>query len=621
MPAALKALLSALERPQVGAGQVQGHPNLITLLSVAQVEVTQCPRLEPDETQHAVAGLCSWLRAHEEFPDDTVLCRVFEILAQLLGKDQASDNIAVQKGLLSSAMTLLGNHQDVTLARYCLKVLATLSTVNDSDVILTRLGAVPLVTALLKKHPANVAVLEDAIVALAVMAKRTRHRRSISQSGDISLLIGVVNRSVDQPSLILAVCRFLQNYAVKEEGRLTVLQNGGVAALTAAFDSQTLRGPVGGTVVDMRAEIASAIWVCSTDCFDFQNALLVSGWPTSLAAVLQANPGHAGLHVPALGVARNLSRNSASRAVIVRLGFVPAALRAMRAFKDSIVLLKESCGLFGNLAADPEIRAHLGKAGVLEEVVSALANCQTQDDRKVAKLALGALANLSSCESNLVILQGTTVVPATLMAARAFIDNENILEHAISVISHLAVHVGCNGQLVEAGAVEALLLFLEEHCEDLLVVSRSLVALRRLLKHSTPTGQRASPLLQEISRAGGDNANGSRGIDLLVNAMERHIYDETVAKETALLLASLSMIPSNIPAILAAALQPCLRALELHQNEAPVADALAGLLALLPLEDDAEWSKVPLGSMNPAGSNATPKHAFTPQLATPSDVQ
>merc|ERR1719384_1542791 len=150
--------------------------------------------------------------------------------------------------------------------------------------------------------------------------------------------------------------------------------------------------------------------------------------------------------------------------------------------------MKEGCGGFGTLAADPEIRVQLGECGVLQVVLAALAGCTAHKDRKVAKLALGALLNLASCVPNRDILATTDVVPILLNAARTFIQNENILEYAIGALSHLAVHEACNRQLVSAGAAHALLLFLDEHREDLQVVSKSLVALRRLLKFATSSG-------------------------------------------------------------------------------------------------------------------------------------
>jgi len=400
-------------------------------------------------------------------------------------------------------------------------------------------------------------------------------------------LVDVLKRCIGFPSLVVAACRFLGNFAAKEECCLTVLNNGGVDALMAAFNNTVMLGPrVPCSSVNTRATVAAAIWTCSMDCNQVQDALVSSGWMASLAAVLQANPDHAGLHEAALGIIRGLSRTPMYREDIVNLGFVPAAIQAMRTFSDNTLLLKEACGFFGNMATDPDLRVQLGEYGVVQEVVTTLSRCQMHEDRKLVKLALGALSNLASSEANRALLARANATQVLLGAARLFMSNENILEYAIGAISHIAVHDVCNKQLAESGAVEALLLFVGEHREDLQVVSKSLVALRRLLRHASQPVANGVSVANQIARAG--RPEGCFGVYLLVEAMQGHMYDETVVKETALLLTSLSKNPSNVHALMAAAVAPCMKALEVHHNEVAVSDALAGLLSQLPLEDGSD---------------------------------
>lgn len=582
---------------------------LLRRLAPADAMLELNPVAEPDVSQQAVAVLCSWLRAHEDLPNEICMVMVLKIISKLLGQDTATDNIAIQKGLLSSVTTLLSSRsRNVSLAKSCLEVLATLSVVENSDTIISRLGSVAAVTELLKVHRDNPAVLEDAVTALALMAKRTRHRRSISQCGGIAELVDTLKRYICNPSLVVAVSRFLSNFAVKEDCCMTVLSTGGVEALILAFDKVPSSTQQGGLdFVSIRASVASALWVCSMDCSEVQQALLTSGWLPSLAAAVQANPRHAALHQATLGIVRSLCRHKAYREELMALGFIPAAIHAMQTFPDDTVLLKEACGIFGNLATDPDIREELGRMGILQQVVNALAKCHEHDERKVAKLALGALMNLSSSEANRTLLAKTEVVPVILGAARNFMGNENILDYAIGVISHLAVQDDACRQLTEAGGVEALLLFLEEHREDLQVVSRSLVALRRLLKHTLSTGSEGAGAEIIVQIATGGQRTGASGIKLLVDSMQAHVYDETVVKEAALLLASLSRAQSNIPALMHLAMQPCMKALEVHQNDAPVADALAGLLGVLPLEDDDSFGQ----------GDTTPKSAELMPLGMP----
>merc|ERR1712106_191666 len=172
-------------------------------------------------------------------------------------------------------------------------------------------------------------------------------------------------------------------------------------------------------------------------------------------------------------------------------------------------------------------------------------------------------------------------------------NNENILEYAVGVISHLSVHSDSGRKLVQAGGVEALLLFLREHSMDLQVICKSLVALRRLVKTSSSAGieKNEMALLHQIASAG--DQQGTQGIKLLVDTMQTHIYDETVVKEITLLFFSLTRLQSTIRPMMSMVVEPCMKALEIHQNDAPAADAIASLLGRLPLEDDEQWSKGP----------------------------
>ena len=65
-------------------------------------------------------------------------------------------------------------------------------------------------------------------------------------------------RCVNRPSLVVAVCRFLSNFAVKEELCLTVLHNGGVDALMAAASAVPTPTPR----IMIRCKTSSTVW-CS----------------------------------------------------------------------------------------------------------------------------------------------------------------------------------------------------------------------------------------------------------------------------------------------------------------------------------------------------------------------
>lgn len=525
----LASLVSVLEQTQTQKNVDPGV--LIMHLTPAEVSIGSGVELGREERQRLASALCSWLRAHEDFPGEFCMRVMFKLLSKVLGQDPAIDGMAVQKGLLSTTTTLLENGgRDSSMLRSCLEVLATLAVADDTDQILTRLGTMQVLVQLLTKHRDNHGVLEDTITTLALMAKRTRHRRALLQGGNVKTILGLLTPG-------------------------------------------------------------AALWSCATDCAPVQSTLLSSGWLSALMPVLHANPEHLGLNEATLGVVRCLSLNKQYRQEIVALGLIDTTISSIQRFPENPNLAKEGCGMFGNLAADPEISAQLGRKGVLEVVLAVLDSCKGYEDRKASKLAMGALVNLSNCEQNRELLAGLDAGPRLLGAVRGFMANENILEYAIAALSHLAVDAACNRQLVEAGAAEALLLFCSQHREDLAVVAKSLVALRRLLRHAASSGGPAAgtALVQQMARAGPEE--GSRGVLLLVKALERHVYDAAVVRDAVLLLTAMASVAEYVPVLMQVAVRPCRKALEVHQNDAQVGDALAGFLATLPLEDDEEWAE------------------------------
>jgi len=227
-----------------------------------------------------------------------------------------------------------------------------------------------------------------------------------------------------------------------------------------------------------------------------------------------------------------------------------------------------------NLAiSNSENQAAVVRAGVIVPLVDLL-----RDDRAGAQEdAAFMLANLAASESNREVMAELGAPDATLGVARTFLRNEHVLEYAILAISHLALHDGCARQLVEVGALEALLLFLQEHGEDLLIASKSLVALGRLLR---PDDEEA------VSFVACSGCQGTiQGASLLLETLKAHIYDDVVVREASKLLTILCCVPGVPEGLLSPAAEPCLKALKLHQNEQSSSDALVSLLAQLPLED------------------------------------
>merc|ERR1712039_496859 len=121
-------------------------------------------------------------------------------------------------------------------------------------------------------------------------------------------------------------------------------------------------------------------------------------------------------------------------------------------------------------------------------------------------------------------------------------------------------------------------------------------------------------VLQQICCAG--QRDGQRGVQILIDSLQAHIYDDTVVQETSLLLTSLSKNPNNVAALMSIAVKPCMKALEVHQNETSVADALGEFLGQMPIEEDEQWGQALATSLldKPVGSGS---RGGTPLASSP----
>mmetsp|Transcript_20893 Transcript_20893/g.53080 ORF Transcript_20893/g.53080 Transcript_20893/m.53080 type:complete len:587 (-) Transcript_20893:129-1889(-) len=556
------------------------EPKLRAALEAAEKDAAPPP---VETGQQLVGALCGTLRTHGKSLEALTVMGICKILAKLLGREQAIDQVAINKGVISSMTAVMTDcEHEPAVVRKAVELLATVSTVPDTDTIINNAGSIQRIVEVMKIFADDTILLEECVTGLAVMAVRTRHKRAVCKHGGIPVLVDILKRYVGAPALVVAVCRFVSACAVKDEYRIKIMQDGGIEALIVAFDCNSMQqSPL--QPADIRATVARALWACATDNVDVQNMLLTSGWIVSLASALGTYPDHLDLHEAAMGIIRRLSNNGEFREDIVSMDFVPTTVSAMKRFSSSASLLKEACGVISNLAADQDIRIQLGEAGIIEQVVDVLANCHAHEDRKVAKLALGALLNLSASPQNRALAAKCGAVQTLLHVQRYYMHTEMILELAIGAVSHLVMDKGCHAMFVEAGGVEAILLFLEEHKDDLGVMQKAMLCLRRAA-HTAQSSPQAQALLEKMGRGGADD--GWVGIVLVVEAMKVHKYDGAVVREAALLLYDICQNPAVVNIVANLAAEVCMEAVEMHGRSDPdVADAVTTLLASLPIDD------------------------------------
>lgn len=560
---------------------------------------------EHEELRALVTSLSAWVGAQGDACVFTPTGELegwvepsFALLSCLLGLDPAVDTVAAQNGILVPTIALLAADAggSVTALQQCIDVVATLCLAETADKILKHLDAVPIVLGLLQRHSANLLLQEELITALALMAKRTRLRQVLAQCDAVAIVVHSLKYQPDYLLLYTAVCRFVRAFAVDAEQCNALLDSGGIDILLTTFKDAMMMDSAAMlsrsvSRADVGADVVASVWTCTTESQRVQRHLADRGFLPALAACLHAESEREGLHEAGLGIVRNMSRTPAFREAITQAGFISIAVGSMRAASSRRVgEVREACGFIGNLACEAHVRLQLAFSGAAPAIVDGLLKCR--EDKKVAKLALAALVNLTNCEKNRSALAADGRVATLLLdTARLYIGSESLLELAVGAMSHFSVNEDGAAQMLEAGAVDALLVFLMDGVASVPVVSKSMMALRRLYHcPSTSCMNSVSLVLQRLSEASGEDGV-PQGILIIVNAMQTHDYDRSVVKETAQLMDLLSKREANVPILLKVAVRPLLRAMEIHRNDAALCDLIANLLANLPLEAEEGWDR------------------------------
>eukprot|EP00392_Amoebophrya_sp_AT5.2_P006786 g6798.t1 len=268
-------------------------------------------------------------------------------------------------------------------------------------------------------------------------------------------------------------------------------------------------------------------------------------------------------------ILRRVAKSQKCRSICVALPYLEMAQRALRIFPDAHNLGKEICGMLGNLALDPEWRKDVLQMGFVPAVVDLCATAGTED-RKTAKIAFSALANLAHDDPARQLVVRAGVIPVLLQIVRANLRNEMVVESAVSLMSHLAPDAVCADELRVHAGVEMAFVVLQEHAEDLLVVKRCLLCFRRLLQ--SDANERMAECMKKVG-----------GETLILVALKQHHYDDVVVKEV---MQTASLLPMSDDTLMTVS-DVLLKALEIHSHDPEVMKLLGNVVSRLPISDEA----------------------------------
>eukprot|EP00397_Hematodinium_sp_SG-2012_P014206 GEMP01014437.1.p1 GENE.GEMP01014437.1~~GEMP01014437.1.p1 ORF type:complete len:606 (+),score=128.22 GEMP01014437.1:48-1865(+) len=541
------------------------------------------PELQPEH----LTPLYAWFRTHEVDDQETERL-MWCALDRLVGKNKEEDESAIRKGIIPRATELLDKAarsspseqklEEREVLKTAVRILGTLSTISTSDKILTSTRTVQVLVDLCKatcaqKH-LKTELLEEAITCLALMAPRSRHKRSVIKCDGIPVLVDILKKYASNSRIVVATCKFLVAFAQKQEHTYQIFQHDGIQCLIAAFET----GRSGAMAEEVAAAVCGALWSCIVDNVDAQHLIWSSGWLQQLSDSMRpASP----CPEAAFGILRRVA--NPQKDAVTHKASLPDYVQdmvALRFLEDDVLRqgleferstkgplpgrVKECAGFLGNLAVDQHYRNILKNTIALSGLTSALeVACENGDqDRKVAKIALGALQNFTVCPLICDRLFKTTQICAiVLLSMQIFGHNAQVLEGAIGAVSHLAQDRNCCQRLFDGGVIEALLVFIAEWFDDVMITKRCLVSLRRLMINNVSTVRKV--LLME----------SNRGLHLVIEALSKHIYDEGVATEAVLII---ELTELNVNFLQEIALDPCQRAAGHHSDLEPVLERLFG---------------------------------------------
>jgi len=544
------ALLASLE-------DVSRESEIQTLLAV------ECRQQEMKAED--LTALYGWMRQQKNM-DSRSEIHVWSIIDRLVGQNKDVDERVVRTGIITLVTDVLVREtnkdyrtaveDNSPLLRSCFRILGTLGTVAHSDEILKKADTIGVILASCKKiiqqgDGSRTSLLEEAITCLALLAPRARHKQKIVAHNGVPFILQLLKEQTTNfdCAILVACCRFVTKFAEKGQDALRIMQHEGIPTLIALFIMATDKflpnaqsDPSMADAKEQYREVlvasCTALWTCCIVNEDIQDSIIKSGFIYHLARLMTSEKSIC--PEPCFGILRRIAKVADVERDILSLDFandrvLRQGFHLERDINGQICgKVKEVIGFVGNLATTEAGReAILGTQAVWGTVKAIEACCKTGDiDRKTAKIALAALVNLTVsrriCED---AYTNTNICAVLLESMKTFGHNANVLEQAMGVLSHLATEPQCCRQLIKGGAGEAILCYLTEHQQDLFMNKRCILALRRML--ATCPEQVHSLLV--------DGAN--EGLQRVLTATRRHIYDSTVAQELVLLLEALHLPP------------------------------------------------------------------------------
>ena len=286
-----------------------------------------------------------------------------------------------------------------------------------------------------------------------------------------------------------------------------MIQLGGLKMIANA-----MRAHSGVTIVQAEANctLSELLWK-SPSCISaiFQEGLLLL-----ILVSMNQHGTHLKVQQMSCGFWRSLSYDFEEHKTIHRVNGVQAVVDSMKRNSKRHEILKEGCFFIQNIVCNPEVTPEtvnlIVSSGLIPIVVDAIRAFSTKND--FVEAACGALTNLAIDENARAAIGKYEIsIDVILSILESNVLEEDVLRSSLSALKVLAKENEENKErLVQCGAIERTLSFLDAHPDDVYLVARGFGLLIELTKNSSDNSQTVM------------DANGLDGFDFITSQMSKH---------------------------------------------------------------------------------------------------
>lgn len=473
------------------------------------------------------------------------------------GRQEDAEYIIKIKGNAVANAAVLANPKSSEVGRQYLELAQKTTQFPALIPALADTGSIDVVVELLKNHIGDEAIVASSLKVLAALSDSKSHTDRIVTCGALPFVVEALNIYTNNPSVSTDSLRLFETFAAHPEHVPLMRSMHAMESIVSTMDAHPKSDSLKESGVRILASFASP-----------EQLLAVVDNVGALVDQLNAAKSSAsqsivlGKMVPALGLLASLTVGSSNIAVLNQGKAAESLVRTLEALaklppsEERNQLLRDTVKCLEKLASDPEVAQYLVNSGALNLLLDLIK--QAPDAEDLLEAVTGLAAAIFAHEKVIPVGAQTGVLDGIIEAAAKYPSSGGVLNHARKIVegyithhqaitsstASIMVEVTLNAadrddllrsldmienlvtddqsaqQLIDNGAVAAVLDTLKRHPNDPNVQVAAMRALRKLMTNEA--------VMKMVAKAG--------GLDLTVAPMRTlHTYEAVIEASCALL--------------------------------------------------------------------------------------